>query len=236
MVESVYTPSYSKHDDKTPLGETKAPRLTLVVSNPPAIEKSSRPFLLSRPTEGFSAELKAVPVKDEPFTLYEMTIKDPSHYLECTLKIEVQEDLDKDKEGKVICRFSPLNDNPLNDLVMKDETLFSLILIQFQMKVMEQLLLFCADRYASRLTISMNDEEAEKFGIYEDFLTHKKQTRTISGKQTEMVMSADQETFDAWVNFMDKTKRDFRQTLWKDQRENPVIQFYLKSDPQLAFF
>ena len=150
--------------------------------------------------------------------------------------LEVQEDLDGDDEGKVICRFPLINDDSLSDLVMKDETLFGLILVQFQMKVMEQLLLFCSDQCASQLTIYMNDEQAEKFGIYEDFLTHQKQIRTPLRKQTEMVMPTDQEAFDAWVNFMDKTSRNFRQTLWKDQRENPVIRFYLKSDPQLAFF
>lgn len=236
MVESIYPPSYSKQDDEVPLCKTEAPSLRLVVSNPEPVEKPFRPFLLSRPTEGFSAELKTVSVKGKPFTLYKMTIKDPSHYLECSLTLEVQENLNNDEEGKVICRFSPLNDDPLNDLVMKDETLFGLILVQFQMKVMEQLLLFCSDRCASQLTIYITDEQAEKFGIYEDFLIHQKQIQTTFGKQTEMVMPADQEAFDAWVNFMDKTSRDFRQTLWKDQRGNPVIQFYLKSDPQLAFF
>ena len=101
---------------------------------------------------------------------------------------------------------------------------------------MEQLLLFCSEQCASELTLYMDHDQAEKFGIYESFLTHQGKALTFNGEQTEMVMPADPETFDAWVDFMDKTSRNFRQTLWKDQKENPVIQFYLKSDPQLRFF
>jgi hypothetical protein len=228
----------SKPQDNDQVASSKKePHLKLVVSNSAPIEEEpSPPFLLSRPTEGFSAQVRSILVIDEPFTLFEMTIKDPSHYLECNLALEVEEGLEEDEESKVICHFPPIQDEPLNKLVMEDETLFGLILVQFQMRVMEQLLLFCADQCAPQLIIYMDHDQVEKFGVYESFLTHQGKALMDSGEQTEMVMPAAPKTFDAWVDFMDKTCQDFRQTLWKDQKENPVIRFYLKSDPQLRFF
>jgi hypothetical protein len=225
--------SLGKEDDQA-ASPKKEPHLKLVVSNPTPVEAT--PFILARPTEGFFADVRSVPVQDEPLTLFEMRIKDPSHYLECDLALEVEEGLEEDEEGKVICHFPPIQDGHLNKLVMEDETLFGLILVQFQMRVMEQLFLFCSDQCASQLIIYMDDDQAEKFGVYESFLRRQGKVLTINGEQTEMVMPADQKTFDAWVDFMDKTCQNFRQTLWKDQKENPVIQFYLKSDPQLRFF
>src|SRR3990167_948898 len=162
--------SPGKEDDRAAPSK-KESHLKLVVSNPaPVEEEAFPPFLLARPTEGFSAAVRIVCVKNSPLILYEMTIKDPSHYLECNLALEVEEGLEEDEEGKVICHFSPINYESLNKLIMEDETLYSLILIQFQMKVMEQLLLFCSDQCASQLTIYMDDDQAGKFGIYESFL------------------------------------------------------------------
>ena len=140
------------------------------------------------------------------------------------------------KKAKSFAIFSPLIEEPLNTLVMGNETLFDLILIQFQMRVMEQLLLFCSEQCASELTLYMDNEQAEKFGIYDSFLAYQGKTLTVNGEQTEMIMPADQETLDTWIEFMDKISRDFRQMLWKEERTNPVIPFYLKSDPQLRFF
>ncbi len=240
--DKTFSAETTTNKDKPSLLEINAPtkkpsHLKLVASNPTPVEETPfPPFLLARPTEGFSAEVSHVPVKNTPLTLFEMTIKDPSHYLACTLALELEEGLEEDEEGKVICHFPPIQDEPLNKLVMEDETLFGLILVQFQMRVMEQLLLFCSEQCASELTLYMDHDQAEKFGIYESFRTHQGKALTFNGEQTEMVMPADPETFDAWVDFMDKTSRDFRQTLWKDQKENPVIRFYLKSDPQLRFF
>jgi hypothetical protein len=229
--------SNSQDNDRV-VSPKKEPHLKLVVSNPaPVEEKPFSPFILARPMEGFSATVKTVCIKDSPLILYEMMAKDPSHYLECELALEVEEGLDDDEEGKVICHFPPIDDALLNKLVMEDETLYSFILIQFQMKVMEQLLLFCSDQCASQLTIYMDDDQAEKFGIYESFLVRQDKIVTVNGEQqTEMVMPADQETFDVWVDFMDQTRQNFQQTLWKDKKINPVIPFYLKSDPQLRFF
>lgn len=43
-----------------------------------------------------------------------------------------------------------------------------------------------------------------------------------------MVIPADRETFDAWIDFMDDINRKFQQSLWRDQGANPIIRQYLK--------
>lgn len=160
--------------------------------------------------------------------LYEMALQDPSHYLKCDLFLEV-EDSNQGYEGKVvICHFPNLAGEGLNTFVEEDETLYGALMIQFQIKILEQLFLFCATHYASTLVIFADDAQAEDLGIYEDFLAYEDQTLTSSGEKTEMVIPADRQTFEAWLDFMQKTTVDFQQTLWHDQKTSPAIRRYLK--------
>jgi hypothetical protein len=71
--------------------------------------------------------------------------------------------------------------------------------------------------------------QAEKLGIYYDFLTYYDQTLTVQGEKTEMVMPADQTTFDAWVDFMEVVTLRLRQTLWREQKTNLAIQHCLRT-------
>jgi hypothetical protein len=161
--------------------------------------------------------------------LYEMALQNPSHYLKCDLFLEV-EDSNQDYEGKVvICHFPNLNGQELNAFVEENETLYGALMIQFQMKILEQLFLFCANHYASTLVIFADDAQADDLGIYEDFLAYQDQTLTSRGEKTEMAIPADKQTFDAWINFMQETTVGFHQTLWHDQKINPIIRRYLKT-------
>lgn len=172
----------------------------------------------------FSAEVR---VKG-PY-LYEMILQDLSHYLTCNLILEVEENNQGYEEKTVICHFPTLSDEELSDFVEGDEALCDMIMVQFQMKILEQLLLFCASHYASTLVIFADDAQADDLGVYQDFLTYEDQTLTSKGEKTEMVIPADRETFDAWIDFMDDINRKFQQSLWHDQRSNPVIRQYLKN-------
>lgn len=196
------------------------------------VPKSPRPSSLDTPSQAsdsndakasFSAE---VHVKGPG--LYEMALQDPSHYLKCDLFLEV-EDRNQEYEGKVvICHFPNLDGEMLSNFVEEDETLYGALMIQFQMRILEQLFLFCATHYASTLVIFADDAQAEDLGIYEDFLASEDQTLTPKGEKTEMVIPADRQTFEAWLDFMQKTTADFQQTLWHEQKLNPVIRQYLK--------
>ncbi len=157
-----------------------------------------------------------------------MTLQDPSHYLACALILEVEES-NQEYQGKtVICHFPTLSDEELRDFVEEDEALCDMIMVQFQMKILEQLLLFCASHYASTLVIFADDAQADDLGVYQDFLTYEDQPLTSKGEKTEMVIPADRETFDAWIDFMDDINRKFQQSLWRDQGSNPIIRQYLK--------
>ncbi|MGV8949302.1 MAG: hypothetical protein ACOH2E_08100 [Candidatus Paracaedibacter sp.] len=185
-------------------------------SNSPALDSDSA-------RASFTAEIR----RKGP-GLYEMALQDPSHYLKCDLFLEV-EDSNQDYEGRVvICHFPNLAGDGLNTFVEEEETLYGALMVQFQMKILEQLFLFCATHYASTLVIFADDAQADDLGIYEDFLAYEDQTLTSSGEKTEMVIPADRQTFEAWLDFMQKTTADFQQTLWHDQKTSPAIRQYLK--------
>lgn len=161
--------------------------------------------------------------------LYEMILQDPPHYLACDLILEIEENNQGYEERTVICHFPTLSNEELSDFVEGDEALRDMIMVQFQMKILEQLLLFCASHYASTLVIFADDAQADDLGVYHDFLTYEDQTLTSKDEKTEMVIPADRETFYAWIDFMDDINRKFQQSLWRDQRSNPTIRQYLKS-------
>lgn len=195
------------------------PQLKLVVSNSAPVQDS--PVSQPMPSNaGFSAE-----VKKRGFDLYEMTIQDPFHSLECELILDLERN---GSEIIAVCHFPSIL-NKSHKLLDEDETLYGIIMVQFQMKILEQLFIFCTDHNASQLSIYMDDDQAEGFGVYQDFLTHCDETLTEKGEQTEMVIPTDQKTFDKWHSFMKKTNLEFEQGLWREQRSNPVIRYYLKS-------
>jgi len=220
-----------KSDSSKTNNRKPVPYLKLVVSNPaPVIKKKVSLLKPHRPTEGFS-----VKVHDKGGQVYEMAVQDPSHYLECDLKLEVIEKPDDYGIG-VICHFGNIDDDAFNEFVRWDETLYGTLMMQFLMKIMEQLLLFCGDHNASGLVIYVDDDQAKHLGIYESILSHQDQVllRDI-GEKTVLVIPADCKTFDKWVDFMEDTDRQLQQGLWAEQRLNPFVRAYLKSSALLTF-
>lgn len=195
-------------------------RLKLVVSNPAPFQGALPPSQLLASNAGFTAK-----VKKRGSDLYEMDIQDPFHDLGCNLILETEK---SGSDTTVVCHF-PVILNESNKFLDEDETLYGTITIQFQMKVLEQLFLFCVDHNASQLIIYMDDEHAEGFGIYQDLLIHCDETLTENGEKTEMVISINQKTFDKWRSFMAEVNLKFEQDLWREQRFNPIIRRYLKS-------
>lgn len=199
------------------------PQLKLVVSNPdPLEEKADDSSQIMSSNTGFMAGVRNIGLQ-----IYEMNIQDPFHDLECDLILEIQKSRD---ETTAVCHF-PAILKESNKFLDEDETLYGIIVVQFQMKALEQLFLFCAGQDASQLTIYMDDAQAEGFGIYHDFLSHYDETLTEKGEQTEMVIPTDRKAFDRWRVFMNKTSLAFEQDLWRGHRDNLAIRRYLKSRP-----
>jgi len=198
------------------------PKLKLVVSNPAFVQKvsaSSKPTLSKA---GFSAKVRNIAAD-----VYEMGIRDPFHDLGCDLILDIEESRG---ETVAVCHFPAILNEP-NRFLDEDEDLYGAVMLRFQMKVLEQLFMFCAHHNASQLTIYMDDAQAEGFGIYDDFLSHYDETLTENGEKTEMIIPTDRETFDKWLGFMAEANFKFEQELWREQRDNPAIRDYLKSLP-----
>jgi hypothetical protein len=225
MVDPVNPPSGSIQSKKSSQCKGRmSPKLKLVVSNPPPVQENAPP---SRPVAS-KAEFM-VDVKKRGFDLYEMTIQDPFHDLEGELMLEIERNPSQPAPRTVVCHFPAILLQEGNKLMGQDELLYGLVMVQFQMKILEHLLLFCAKHNASHLVIYMDDDQVEGFGIYQDFLIHQDPTWTKNGEQTEMVIPANKETIDDWMVFMAATTLGFEQELWREQRSNPAIRHYLKS-------
>ena len=221
-------PETTTNKDKPPLlgiiaSNKQPPRLKLAVSNPAPVSGNTPVTSDPAPSNtGFNAEVRNIGTQ-----IYEMNIQDPFHDLGCGLILEIEKSIE---ETVAVCHF-PVILNESNKFLDEDEELYGAIILRFQMKVLEQLFMFCVNHDASRLTIYMDDAQAEGFGIYDDFLSHYDETLTENGEKTEMVISTDQKTFDKWLAFMAETNLNLEQELWREQRSNLAIRNYLKSRP-----
>ena len=157
--------------------------------------------------------------------LYVMEVRDLAHFLTCELVLEIQDNKDS---RNVICDFPKITNEQFRKFVWDDNTLYEILMGVFQMKIMEQLLAFCITHNAANLVIFIEDDQANELGIYRDFLNHENPTSTLKNENTEMTTPIDQKIFDAWIEFMEVVIAKFRQTLWREQKTNPMIQRYLK--------
>jgi len=171
--------------------------------------------------------------------LYVFMAKDYTHELLCKMNLEVKEILPLlEEEGKgggylapvVACSFPSLSLEKLNEKTGFDGYLQELLLGQFYLKILEQLLLFCEERSAVYLTLIMSDADLGYLKFYRRFLVSEEQVATSRGEETQIMVPTDVETYDNIVDFMDKINREFRCALWRGQSINPAFREYLKSN------
>jgi hypothetical protein len=213
--------------------------LQLVVSNPEPfsfqdkiLSSESRNFQILEDRSPFSCSLYKKSASE-----YVMTAKDPYHYLECDLTLNVVgADAENNAPPLVVCEFSAISDEELDDFIWEDETLLGTILIQYQMRILEKLLTFCANHDAARLHLIIDEEESEKFGIYEDFICYETTFLSQETKKKMMTIPIEAKTFDGWLEFMENAHKKLIQALWADQRANPAIRHYLQSNPFIKIY
>jgi len=211
-----------RKDGKSSHSLAATPTLKLVVSNSAPVQEAPAVSQRVPSTKSFAAK-----VKKRGANLYELNIRDPFHELGCDLILDIEENRG---ETVAVCHFPAILNKP-NRFLDEDEDLYGAIMLRFQMKVLEQLFLFCIKHNAFQLTIYMDDAEAEGFRIYDDFLSHYDETLTENGEKTEMVIPTDRKTFDKWLGFMAEMTLKIEQDLWRGQRTNPAIRHYFKSRP-----
>jgi len=217
---------------KLPDSQKKTSHLKLVISNPPPVGKKKRSQTFD-PNAGFTVE-----TQERGHSQYIFVAHDSFHGLECEIPLEICDDQDEEQESKfVLCHFPSIADEELNEFIDRDETLCGMIMVQFQMKVLEQLLLFCSNYDASTLLVEVNHtSERHDLEIYQNLAIYEDKVPTITGMKTQLIIPTTLETFDNLMDLMDDINQDFRKMLWKDQSNNPAIREYLKLNPCLKFF
>jgi hypothetical protein len=169
---------------------------------------------------------------------YAFAAQDASHGLRCSFVLEVQDVLDAQDETipaedrvipQVVGNFPVIDGEALVDEVWGDDYLQGILTIQFYLKVLEALILFCEDKSTGGLTLTVEESYFDLVEIYEDFITAQTQVITEEGEKTQIVIPTNVGVYDKLIDFMDQFNRDFNRTLWRDQRQNPAIRHYLKS-------
>eukprot|EP01099_Mayorella_cantabrigiensis_P005732 TRINITY_DN463_c1_g4_i4.p2 TRINITY_DN463_c1_g4~~TRINITY_DN463_c1_g4_i4.p2 ORF type:complete len:238 (-),score=18.20 TRINITY_DN463_c1_g4_i4:3314-4027(-) len=228
-----FVPAQDK-DGKLSIPDSNKPcHLRLVVSNPAPVQEKRLPQTADSKT-GFTADIRK---KEHP--PYALIARDSFHRLECeiVLKIHDREDDEEREPRTVACHFPHIAGEELNELVEEDETLYGMIMIQFQLKILEQILLFSSGQDALTLLICTDHEsECHALEVYRTLVVHEGKIPTQTGTQTRMAIPTTPKNFDKLINLMDHINQDFRQMLWEDQRDNTAIREYLKSNPCLTYF
>jgi hypothetical protein len=218
------------------LKKKNLPHLKLVVSNSTLIQKKPL-YHLRDPNAGFTADVR----KRGEFH-FVLVASDPFHALDCEIPLEIRDDeelLDtyESKARVVVCHFPNILTEQLNEFIEEDEALHGMIMVQFQMKILEQLLLFSSDHEASSLFIHTdNTAEGHALGIYRKSAAYEDKIPTLTGTKTQLVIPITLETFDKLIDLSEHVYQDFRQILWENQASNPAIREYLKSNPCLKHF
>lgn len=173
-------------------------------------------------------------IHDKGDGLYIMAVEDMRHVLACELTLEVQktgqegEPSSGDTIGEVVCHFPRISDGEFLNFVWDDPTLYIILKDFFLMKIMEQLLLFCAAHHVGRLTLFSDDAREADLEIYRRFLASIGKPAP-KGEGTGLAMLIGNETLDAWRAFVKRTGLEFQKTLWSERKKNPAIEHYLNN-------
>ena len=195
--------------------------LRLVVSNNDTPVRENLTYKIINQHAGFTAEVK----KDGKEGHYLMLARDPSHYLECDLVLKIP----KNNDDKVVaCQFPTILDDQLNAAIWGDELLHSSIMTQFQMRIVEQLLLFCVTHHLKYLVLYCTPQNPW-LAIDEHFVRGAEMVRTKDGQRLKLLISASQKILKKWIKCMGELNEMIGKDLWKYQDSNSVIRSYLKS-------
>jgi hypothetical protein len=182
---------------------------------------------------GFVSEITQISARQ-----YMFAAQDAAHRLQCSFMLEIQDVLDAQNEAlpledrvipQVVGNFPAIDGELLAEEVWEDDYLQGILTIQFYLKILEALILFCEDKSAGGLVLTVDEGYIDLVDVYEDFIAGQMQVITENGEKTQIVIPANVGVYDLLIDFMDQFNRDFHRTLWRDQRQNSAIRHYLKS-------
>jgi hypothetical protein len=105
---------------------------------------------------------------------------------------------------------------------------------QFQLNLLEQLLLFCDEKEAVKLVLNVYNAELDYLEIYSRFFVAEERVVTEQGERTQVTIPTDVHTYDEIIDFMDELGQNFRKVLWREQNNNPIIRQYLQRHSVLS--
>ncbi len=171
--------------------------------------------------------------------LHVFTAKDYAHELLCQMVLEVKEILlpMNEREEKstnlapvVACNFPSINLEKLNEKKIFGTHIQGMLMCQFQLKVLEQLLLFCDKQGATNLILMIKDKNLAYLKTYSRFTISEKQVITPKGQYMQIVIPKNAGIYNKVLGSMEQLDKQFRYTLWRRQRYNPAIRGYLRSN------
>jgi hypothetical protein len=192
--------------------------------------KKHADFIKQINTPGFFCDFKEVTLK-----LFSFYAQDASHGLINFFSLEMQDSVspalnsDMSSVPVIACDFPVTDGGQLSKIVLGDEYLETILTFLFHLKVLEALFLFSMDKGIEGLIMTVDRDYADLIHAYGDFIVSKSQVVTKRGMQIQLTIPTDVRTYDALVELMDLMNTGFRQSLWREQRDNPAIRLYLKS-------
>jgi hypothetical protein len=208
------------------------PHLKLVVSNPPPPVIEESPPKATNFLTGFTAE-----IQDKGHPHYTLVACDPFHYLDCEIGLEIRDNEDELEHKAIVCHFPNILPEELDEFVEEDDFLYGMILVQFQMKLLREILLFCSAHEVLSLLIDVEDTpQGHALKIYEKLAAHKSKILTTTGTKIQLLIPTTEKAFDKWMEFTKEINQKFRKALWEEYHTNHAIKNYLKSNPCLKFF
>lgn len=169
--------------------------------------------------------------------IYIVRFQDTFHELSCEFALELKESFvpsEGETEGSfiqpvLVGNFPSIDIQRFQQKILWDEYLQGMILIQFQLKILEKLLLFCENKQASYLLLTFNEANKDYLEIYQCFIISEEEILSTDGEQTEITIPSDVSAYDNLIDLIEEVDHKFRKTLWREQRVNPIYRHYLKS-------
>ncbi len=127
----------------------------------------------------------------------------------------------------MICHFPVINEEFLEVFLWEDELLINMVAEQFYLKVLEQLLQFCANHNAAKLVLHVSCPKASALEFYKPFVAHT-EALTYNAREVALTIRPDRVLYEKLMIYMDTLSREFQQTLQEEQGDDPMVQQYLK--------
>lgn len=212
--------------------------LKLIVNN----ATSSDEKVLPHKTENYS-----IPPQNSFFydlqelssNLYVLRAKDFHHELTCEITLELTDSFfssneENSEEGYIApvitCNFPPIDVQQLNQKICWDEYLHGIIMFQFQLKILEQLLLLCQKKDVAYIILTIPNTNLDYLEIYRRFIISEEQVLIARVDQTQIVIPTDVKTYNEIIALMGEVDDNLHKTLWRGQSANPIFRKYLKEN------